>query len=63
MEQLVNETVMGELSSMRGMMEEHFAGLLWSDRQRRSPINGTLTKHLFAAGFSAQMVRMIIATH
>ena len=37
MEQVVNDTVMSELSSMRGMMEEHFAGLLWGDRQRRSP--------------------------
>jgi flagellar biosynthesis protein FlhF len=60
MEQLVNETVMGELSSMRDMMEEHFAGLMWGERQRRSPLNGALTKRLFAAGFSAQMVRMIV---
>jgi flagellar biosynthesis protein FlhF len=60
MEQLVNETVMGELSSMRGMMEEHFNGLLWGDRQRRSPVNGQITKRMFAAGFSAQMVRMMV---
>ncbi|WP_277187413.1 flagellar biosynthesis protein FlhF [Caballeronia sp. BR00000012568055] len=60
MEQLVNETVMGELSSMRDMMEEHFSGLIWGERQRRSPINGQLTKRLFSAGFSAQMVRMIV---
>jgi flagellar biosynthesis protein FlhF len=60
MEQVVNETVMHELASMRGMMEEHFAGLLWGDRQRRSPNNAALTKRLFAAGFSAQLVRMVI---
>jgi flagellar biosynthesis protein FlhF len=60
MEQVVNDTVMNELSSMRDMMEEHFAGLLWGDRQRRSPTNGALTKRLFAAGFSAQLVRMVI---
>ncbi|KND60782.1 Flagellar biosynthesis protein FlhF [Candidatus Burkholderia verschuerenii] len=60
MEQLVNDTVMGELSSMRDMMEEHFAGLMWGERQRRSPLNGALTKRLFASGFSAQMVRMIV---
>lgn len=60
MEQVVNETVMHELASMRGMMEEHFAGLLWGDRQRRSPNNSALTKRLFAAGFSAQLVRMVI---
>jgi flagellar biosynthesis protein FlhF len=60
MEQVVNDTVMNELSSMREMMEEHFAGLLWGDRQRRSPSNAALTKRLFAAGFSAQLVRMVI---
>ncbi|WP_207005269.1 flagellar biosynthesis protein FlhF [Trinickia mobilis] len=60
MEQMVAETVMTELSAMRGMMEEQFAGLLWGDRQRRSPAHGALTKHLFAAGFSAQLVQMMI---
>jgi flagellar biosynthesis protein FlhF len=60
MEQVVNDTVMNELSSMRGMMEEHFAGLLWGDRQRRSPNHAALTKRLFAAGFSAQLVRLMI---
>ncbi|MPW18591.1 flagellar biosynthesis protein FlhF [Paraburkholderia sp. CNPSo 3157] len=59
-EQMVNETVMNELTSMRGMMEEQFAGLQWADRQRRSPTHAALTKHLFAAGFSAQLVKMVI---
>jgi flagellar biosynthesis protein FlhF len=59
-EELVSQTVMSELSSLRGMMEEQFAGLLWGDRQRRSPVQGALTKQLFAAGFSAQLVRMVI---
>ncbi|MGF6872541.1 flagellar biosynthesis protein FlhF [Paraburkholderia sp. MM5477-R1] len=60
MEQVVKDTVMNELSSMRDMMEEHFAGLLWGDRQRRSPVRAALTKHLFAAGFSAQLVQMLV---
>ncbi|MFM0740351.1 flagellar biosynthesis protein FlhF [Paraburkholderia xenovorans] len=60
MEQVVNDTVMSELSSMRGMMEEHFAGLMWGDRQRRNPARAALTKHLFAAGFSAQLVQMMV---
>ncbi|WP_028222988.1 flagellar biosynthesis protein FlhF [Paraburkholderia oxyphila] len=59
-EQVVNETVMHELASMRGMMEEQFAGLLWGERQRRNPVQGTLTKQLFAAGFSAQLVKMVV---
>jgi flagellar biosynthesis protein FlhF len=60
MEQVVNDTVMSELSSMRGMMEEHFAGLLWGERQRRNPVRASLTKHMFAAGFSAQLVQMMV---
>ncbi|WP_028212023.1 flagellar biosynthesis protein FlhF [Paraburkholderia mimosarum] len=59
-EQVVNETVMNELASMRGMMEEQFAGLMWGERQRRNPVQGALTKQLFAAGFSAQLVKMVI---
>jgi len=59
-EQVVNETVMNELASMRGMMEEQFAGLMWGERQRRNPVQGALTKQLFAAGFSAQLVKMMI---
>jgi flagellar biosynthesis protein FlhF len=59
-EQVVSETVMSELSSLRGMMEEQFAGLLWGERQRRSPVQSSLTKQLFAAGFSAQLVKMMV---
>ncbi|PMS22500.1 flagellar biosynthesis protein FlhF [Trinickia dabaoshanensis] len=59
-EEIVNQTVMSELSAMRGMMEEQFAGLAWGERQRRSPVNGEVTKALFSAGFSAQLVRMVV---
>ena len=59
-EEIVNQTVMSELSSMRGMMEEQFAGLTWGEHQRRNPVNGEITKALFSAGFSAQLVRMVI---
>ncbi len=59
-EEIVNQTVMNELSSLRGMMEEQFAGLAWGERQRRSPVHGEVTKALFSAGFSAQLVRMVV---
>jgi flagellar biosynthesis protein FlhF len=59
-EEVVQGTVMNELSSLRGMMEEQFAGLVWNDRQRRSPAHGELTKQLFAVGFSAQLVRALV---
>ncbi|NTZ09361.1 flagellar biosynthesis protein FlhF [Burkholderia metallica] len=59
-ERIVNDTVMQELGELRGMMEEQFDSLMWRDRQRRSAVHGALTKHLFAAGFSAQLVRMLV---
>ncbi|RQS73446.1 flagellar biosynthesis protein FlhF [Burkholderia sp. Bp8963] len=59
-ERIVNDTVMNELGALRGMMEEQFDSLMWHERQRRSPVHGALTKHLFAAGFSAQLVRMMV---
>ncbi|WP_175720977.1 flagellar biosynthesis protein FlhF [Burkholderia anthina] len=59
-ESVVNDTVMHELGAMRGMMQEQFDSLMWHDRQRRSPVHGALTRHLFAAGFSAQLVRMLV---
>ncbi|WP_175685919.1 flagellar biosynthesis protein FlhF [Burkholderia anthina] len=59
-ERVVNDTVMHELGAMRGMMQEQFDSLMWHDRQRRSPVHGALTRHLFAAGFSAQLVRMLV---
>ncbi|MCO8579467.1 flagellar biosynthesis protein FlhF, partial [Burkholderia multivorans] len=59
-ERIVNDTVMHELGALRGMMEAQFDNLMWHDRQRRSPVHGALSKHLFAAGFSAQLVRMLV---
>ncbi|AZQ49710.1 flagellar biosynthesis protein FlhF [Burkholderia cenocepacia] len=59
-ERIVNDTVMQELGELRGMMEEQFDSLMWHDRQRRSAVHSALTKHLFAAGFSAQLVRMLV---
>ena len=60
MEEMLKGTVMNELSSIRDMMEEQFAGLLWNDRQRRNPVQGEVTKQMFAAGFSAQLVRAVV---
>ena len=59
-ERIVTGTVMNELGAMRGMMEEQFDSLMWHDRQRRSPVHAALSKHLFSAGFSAQLVRMLV---
>jgi flagellar biosynthesis protein FlhF len=58
--ELVKQKVSVELAAMRGMMEEQFATLVWSDRQRARPVQVELSKRLFSAGFSAQLVRMML---
>jgi len=58
--ELVAQSVIGEIHSMRGVLEEQLAGLLWSDRQRRDPARGQAAKTLLAAGFSAQLVKLLI---
>jgi len=58
--ELVAQSVIGEIHSMRGVIEEQLAGLLWSDRQRRDPARGQAAKTLLAAGFSAQLVKLLI---
>ncbi|ALS66314.1 flagellar biosynthesis protein FlhF [Pandoraea apista] len=54
------QTMMGELQSMRGLLEEQVAGLVWNDKQRRSPAQGEILRTLLAAGFSAQLGRALL---
>jgi len=58
--EIVAQSVIGEIQSMRGVLEEKLAGLLWSDRQQREPVRGHAAKTLLAAGFSAQLVKLMI---
>ncbi len=54
------QTMMGELQSMRGLLEEQVAGLVWNDKRRRSPAQGEILRTLLAAGFSAQLGRALL---
>ncbi|QBC33560.1 flagellar biosynthesis protein FlhF [Pandoraea sp. XY-2] len=54
------QTMMDELQSMRGLLEEQVAGLVWNDKQRRSPAQGEILRTLLAAGFSAQLGRALL---
>lgn len=58
--EMVAQSVIDEIHSMRGVIEEQLAGLMWSDRQRREPARGQAAKTLLAAGFSAQLVKLLI---
>ncbi|MBN4664820.1 flagellar biosynthesis protein FlhF [Pandoraea nosoerga] len=54
------QSMMGELQSMRGLLEEQVAGLVWNDKRRRSPAQGEILRTLLAAGFSAQLGRALL---
>ncbi len=54
------QSMMGEIQSMRGLLEEQVAGLVWNDKQRRSPAQGEILRTLLAAGFSAQLGRALL---
>lgn len=49
-----------ELQTMRGLLENQVAALLWGERQRRTPMQGELMRALLGAGFSAQLAGMLL---
>ncbi|MET3477340.1 flagellar biosynthesis protein FlhF [Variovorax atrisoli] len=54
------DTVLEELHSMRGMIEEQLASVVWNDRQRRDPVRGRLLRTLLGAGFSARLSKAML---
>ncbi|AMO98817.1 flagellar biosynthesis protein FlhF [Collimonas arenae] len=55
-----HESVISEIHSMRGMIEEQLAGLVWNDKQRRDPVRGHLLRTLLGAGFSASLAKAML---
>ncbi|AIY40263.1 Flagellar biosynthesis protein FlhF [Collimonas arenae] len=53
-------SVISEIHSMRGMIEEQLAGLVWNDKQRRDPVRGHLLRTLLGAGFSASLAKAML---
>lgn len=54
------EAMIGEIQSMRGLLENQVAGLLWSERQRRTPAHGEILRTLLGSGFSAQLAKTLL---
>ena len=54
------DLVMNELHSMRGMLEEQLASVVWNDRQRQDPVRGRLLRTLLGAGFSAKLSKAML---
>ena len=55
------DSVLREIHSMRGMIEEQLAGLVWNEAQRRDPLRGQLLRTLLGAGFSARLSKDLLA--
>lgn len=55
-----DESVLNELHSMRGMLEEQLASVVWNDKQRRDPVRGRVLRTLIGAGFSARLSRAML---
>ncbi|SFM65072.1 flagellar biosynthesis protein FlhF [Variovorax sp. OV329] len=54
------DSVLSELHSMRGMLEEQMASMAWNEQQRRDPVRGRLLRTLLGAGFSAGLSRAML---
>lgn len=54
------DTVLNELHSMRGMIEEQLASVVWNDKQRQDPVRGRLLRTLLGAGFSAKLSKAML---
>ena len=51
----VAASVLREIKSMRGTLEQQLAALTWNDQQRRDPARGQILRRLLVAGFSASL--------
>ena len=49
--------LMGEVATLRRLLEEQLGGLVWSELLRRRPIAARTQRDLLAAGFSAALAR------
>lgn len=54
------DAVLNELHSMRGMIEEQLASVVWNDKQRQDPVRGRLLRTLLGAGFSARLSKAML---
>jgi flagellar biosynthesis protein FlhF len=60
---LANEvaaSVLNEIKSMRGTLEQKLASLSWNDQERRDPMRGQLLSRLLKTGFSEELARDLL---
>lgn len=52
-------SVVTEIKSLRGVLEDQLGGLVWGDLQRREPVRARLLRDLLHAGFSPAIGRFL----
>lgn len=53
-------TMMSEIRSMRGMLEDKMSEISWLNTQQRAPFKSDVMRELLAAGFSASLARHLV---
>jgi flagellar biosynthesis protein FlhF len=56
-----DESLLRELHSMRGMIEERLDGMAWHDKLGGNPLRGQLLRPMLGAGFSVRLAQDILA--
>lgn len=54
------DNVLSELHSMRSMIEERLASVVWNEQERRDPVRGRLLRTMLTAGFSARLSKALL---
>ncbi|HEX7634119.1 MAG TPA: flagellar biosynthesis protein FlhF [Noviherbaspirillum sp.] len=55
----IRTEVMGEIRSMRGMLEEQLAEIAWGDKGKHAPARKMVLREMLTAGFSASLSRLL----
>ncbi|MGE5320218.1 MAG: flagellar biosynthesis protein FlhF [Hyphomicrobiaceae bacterium] len=53
--------ILGELSRLRGLLQNQLAGFAWGSARRRDPVRVAVMQTLFAAGFGSALARTLAA--
>lgn len=54
------QSIISEIQTMRGMLEEQLATLTWGDLQRREPAKAGILRAMLGAGFSPALSRQLL---
>ena len=56
----VAASVLKEIRSLRGTLEQQFSALSWNNQEKRDPIHGELLRQVLAAGFSRSLAHGLL---